>query len=133
MPAAIYHVYPPEQYWSGMWESCDVDREIELCSKRELAEHLVCVLRKLENPLIVEAGCGVGAWVLFLKRLGFENVIGVDNYEPVVKQLQARGGKAVEGDVRHLPFGDNSVDVCLSFGVVEHFPENPAACLAEMA
>ena len=99
MPAPIYHVYPPERYWSGMWESCDVDREIALCAKRELAAHLLCVLRNLENPLIVEAGCGVGAWVLFLKQLGFQNVIGVDNYEP---SCQTTSGSRAEKRLKEM-------------------------------
>ncbi len=133
MPAPIYHVYPPDQYWSGMWADCDVDREIALCGKRELAAELLSVLRTLNNPKIVEAGCGVGAWVLYLQQQGFTNIVGVDNYAPVLQQLEARGGKGVEGDVQHLPFRDESVDVCLSFGVVEHFPDNPSACLAEIA
>ncbi|MGO9434823.1 MAG: class I SAM-dependent methyltransferase [Terracidiphilus sp.] len=133
MPAPIYHVYPPDQYWSGMWANCDVDREVALCGKRELAQELLSVLRTLDDPLIVEAGCGVGAWVLYLQQQGFTNVVGVDNYVPVLRQLEARGGRAIEGDVQHLPFGDESVDICLSFGVVEHFPENPSACIDEMA
>jgi len=133
MPSAVYHVYPPEQFWSKMWANCDVDREISICSKREIAAHILPVLHTLNNPLIIEAGCGVGAWVLYLQRQGFTNIIGVDSYVPVLEQLEARGGRAVEGDVQHLPFGDESVDVCLSFGVVEHFPENPSSCLREMA
>jgi SAM-dependent methyltransferase len=133
MPSAIDHIYPPEQYWAEMWANCDVDREIELCGKREIAAHILSVLGTLKNPVIVEAGCGVGAWVIYLQQKGFTNVIGVDNYVPVLQQLEARGGRAVEGDVQHLPFVDESVDVCLSFGVVEHFPENPSNCLREMA
>jgi SAM-dependent methyltransferase len=116
-----------------MWASCDVDREIELCGKRELAAHLLTVLRTLDNPFIVESGCGVGAWVIYLQQQGFGNVVGVDNHVPALRELEARGGRAIEGDVRSLPFGDDSVDVCISLGVVEHFPENPSALIREMA
>lgn len=133
MPSAIYHVHPPEQQWSAMWEDCNIDREVELCSKRELSVHLISVLRTLNDPLIVESGCGIGAWVLYLQQQGFGRVIGVDNYAPALRQMEARGGHGVEADVRHLPFDDDSVDVCLSLGVVEHFPENPSALLREMA
>jgi SAM-dependent methyltransferase len=133
MPSAIYHVYPPEEQWSNMWAKCDLDREIKLCGKRELAGHLLPVLRTFNKPSIVESGCGSGSWVLYLQRNGFEDVIGVDNYVPALQQLEARGGRAVEGDVRHLPFEDQSIDVCLSLGVVEHFPEGPGALLREMA
>jgi SAM-dependent methyltransferase len=133
MPSAIYHVHPPDQQWSRMWADCDVDREVSLCEKRELAVHLLSVLRTLDSPFIVESGCGVGAWVLYLQQQGFANVVGVDNYAPALRELEARGGRAIEGDVRSLPFGDGSVDVCISLGVVEHFPDGPSACLREMA
>jgi SAM-dependent methyltransferase len=133
MPSAIYHVHSPEDQWARMWTNCDLDREIALCGKRELAAHVLPVLRMFDNPRVVEAGCGVGSWVLYLQQQGFNNIIGVDNYVPALKQLEARGGRAVDGDIRSLPFDDNSVDVCLSLGVVEHFPEGPDALLREMA
>jgi SAM-dependent methyltransferase len=133
MPSAIYHVYPPEQFWAKMWASCDVGREIQLCGMRQIGRPILSTLRTMTNPLIVEAGCGVGAWVLYLQQQGFSNIVGVDNYVPAVQQLEARGGRALEGDVQHLPFEDSSVDACLSFGVVEHFPEGPTNCLREMA
>ena len=133
MAAIVNHVYPSECFWRKMWAECDVDREIDLCGKREIAGHLLSVFATLSNPLIVEAGCGVGAWVLYLGRQGFRNIVGIDNYAPALKELDARGGRTMEGDFQHLPFADSSVDVCLSFGVVEHFLEGPAGCLREMA
>jgi SAM-dependent methyltransferase len=133
MSSAIYHVHSPEEQWSNMWANCDLDREITLCGKRELAAHVLPVLRTFDNPRVVEAGCGVGSWVLYLQQQGFNNIVGVDNYVPALKQLEARGGRALSSDVRHLPFDDNSVDICLSLGVVEHFPEGPDTLLREMA
>ncbi len=137
MPSAIYEVYPPDLYppeevWARYWANCDIEREVALCGKRQVVSHILPILRTLDHPLIVDCGCGAGPWVLYLQRLGFENVIGVDNYVPALKKLDALGGQAKEGDVLHLPFDDESVDVCLSFGVAEHFPENPTACLREM-
>lgn len=132
MSSAIYHVHSPEEQWSNMWANCNLDREIALCSKRDLAAHVLPILRTFDKPRVVEAGCGVGSWVLYLQQEGFHDVIGVDNYVPALKQLEALGGRALEGDVRNLPFDNNSVDVCLSLGVVEHFPEGPDALLREM-
>lgn len=132
MPSAIHHVHSPEEQWSNMWAKCDLDREIALCSKRELATHVLDVLRNIDSPRVVESGCGTGSWVLYLHQQGIKDVVGVDNYVPALKQLEARGGHAVEGDVRQLPFDDSSVDACLSLGVVEHFPEGPDALIREM-
>jgi hypothetical protein len=47
MPSAIHHVHSPEEQWSNMWANCDLDREIALCGKRELAAHVLGVLSKI--------------------------------------------------------------------------------------
>ena len=49
-----------------MWANCDLDREIALCDKREVAAHVLSVLRSIDNPRVVESGCGTGSWVLYV-------------------------------------------------------------------
>lgn len=127
------NVCSPEQVWERHWASCDIDREIAMCDKREIVAPILSHLRALHDPTIVDCGCGAGIWTAYFARCGYRNVIGVDNFAPAIRVLEDRGGRGVLGDVRHLPFADGSVDVCLSFGVVEHFPESPTECLREMA
>ncbi len=98
MPSAIYEVYPPDLYppeevWARYWANCDIEREVALCGKRQVVSHILPILRTLDHPLIVDCGCGAGPWVLYLQRLGFENVIGVDNYVPALKKLDALGDR----------------------------------------
>jgi SAM-dependent methyltransferase len=59
----------------------------------------------------------------------------VDNYLPALQALKQRAPEsaAVAADVRHLPFPDGFADVCISLGVVEHFPGGPQEVLAEMS
>lgn len=65
---------------------------------------------------------------------------GVDISAPTVRQARAafnmdtgarHGLRAAVGDVRDLPFGDNSFDAIYSMGTIEHFDETERA-VAEM-
>lgn len=134
MPSAIFNVHTPEQQWSRFWQTKSLTRELELCNYRELRLHLKGVLANLADPVVVEAGCGIGAWVAYLSRLGVRRVIGIDNYGPALSKLKLYEPKSllIEADVRSLPLKDASVDVCISLGVVEHFYDGPAPLIQEM-
>lgn len=134
MPSAIFNVHTPEETWSRFWQTKSLARELELCNYRELRLHLAEALAKLDDPVIVEAGCGIGAWVAYLSRLGVRRVIGIDNYGPALSELKRYEPKSllIEADVRSLPLKDASVDVCISLGVVEHFYDGPTPLIEEM-
>jgi SAM-dependent methyltransferase len=134
MPSAIYNVYSPKQQWERMWKGRTLDQEARLCELRELRKQLLSVLGQMADPLVVEAGCGLGGWVSYLSGHGIRRVVGVDNYEPALNKLKQRVPNAlvINADVRELPFSDNSVDACISLGVVEHFPGGPQPLILEM-
>jgi GT2 family glycosyltransferase/SAM-dependent methyltransferase len=131
---AVYNVRDSGQQWRRAWRDRNLQRELELCRRRELRRHLANALSAMHNPVIVEAGCGNGAWVAYLQEDSRSRVIGVDNYLPALQELkrQAPESAAVAADVRHMPFPDGFADVCISLGVVEHFPGGPQQVLAEM-
>jgi SAM-dependent methyltransferase len=137
LPSALYQtkppdIQPPDEVWARHWAHCDIDREIEMCGKREIVAPMLSILRTLKDPRVVDCGCGAGIWIQYFQQQGIKNITGIDSFAPALRQLEKRGGHAIEGDILRLPFDKESVDVCLSFGVVEHFPENPTACLREM-
>jgi SAM-dependent methyltransferase len=134
LSSAIYNIYSPKQQWERMWKDRTFEREVGWCEYRELRKHLIEVLGKMEDPFVVEAGCGMGAWVAYLSKHGIRNVVGLDNYAPALEELkrQVPDSHVIEGDVRELPFHDGSVDACISLGVVEHFPEGPTSLILEM-
>ncbi len=84
----------------------------------------------------VEAGCGVGRYVFYLKRLGID-IEGVDFSATLIEKLNSYKKDIVpdavfiNSDVTKLPYKDNSLSGYISLGVVEHFIEGPEKALAE--
>ncbi len=85
---------------------------------------------------VIEAGCGLGRWDFYLSRLGID-IDGVDFSKPTIEYLNAWKKdnnfdlKFIKGDVKSLPYADNSLSGYLSFGVVEHFIEGPEKPIEE--
>jgi len=81
---------------------------------------------------ILEAGCGMGQWVVYLDKLGYE-ITGLDYSEPTIRKLNITfpNQKFVVGDVTDLQYDNESFNVLLSWGVVEHFEEGPEQALVE--
>lgn len=88
--------------------------------------------KNLSELMILDWGCGKGQVTFLLKKLG-ANLISCDlesdncdssfgQETPILKQLQI----PVQ-PLKHsykLPFDNNSIDICLSFGVLEHVQED---------
>lgn len=134
MPSAIYNIHTPKQQWERMWKDRTLEQEVRLCEFRELRRHLLDILGQMDDPFVVEAGCGLGAWVSYLSKHGVRRVVGVDNYAPALEELKRHvpASLVMEADVRDLPFSNDSVDACISLGVVEHFPGGPKPLILEM-
>lgn len=82
----------------------------------------------------LDVGCGSGALLAALaRRLGAENVAGIDPSEPFVEATRARvpGPRVVVGPAESLPFDDDEFDTTLSQLVV-NFLSDPEQGLREM-
>ena len=82
----------------------------------------------------LDVGCGSGALLAALaRRLGAENVAGIDPSEPFVEATRARvtGARVVVGPAESLPFDDDEFDTTLSQLVV-NFLTDPEQGLREM-
>lgn len=85
---------------------------------RERVSHLE---KYMVGTMILDAGCGGGAYVDFLSRRGLE-VTGVDKHDRFlqVARQEGRRGNYVQGDVTKLPFKDKTFDCTYCFDVLEH-------------
>lgn len=116
--------------WESYWSKADIKKEVETCKTDELLEVIDKFVSKKDK--IIEAGCGLGRWVIYFKTRGYD-IIGVDNYANAIKRLRKydSGLKLKVADIEKLPFKKESFDVYLSFGVVEHVEEGPEKALLE--
>lgn len=83
--------------------------------------------KKLKKKLkLLDGGCSSGEYLIFGRHFGFD-VIGIDISKQAIKECEKRKLKCILGDVRELPFKDESFDIVTSGGVVEHFPDSEKA------
>lgn len=85
------------------------------------------------NDLLLDAGCGSGAWGIRLARKGYI-VIGIDISRKLIKSTKKWSGQqfsAVLGDLEHLPFRPEIFDVCFCGGILHHF-RKPHFAISEL-
>lgn len=121
----------PNEHNLEQWSQRTVAGEYGSCRGRTLQHIFGGYLRK-PSMKILEAGCGLGGWVIYFREKGFP-IIGVDFDKRIVERIKAYDSRIpVEvGDVCRLRFPDASFDAYISLGVVEHFEEGPEQALQE--
>lgn len=84
---------------------------------------------KIQNPKILDVGCGTGANLEMLKNFGKSE--GVDVSDDALEFCRKKGLKVHKGLAEELPFEDESFDVVTALDVVEHLDDDVAG-LKEM-
>jgi ubiquinone/menaquinone biosynthesis C-methylase UbiE len=95
---------------------------------------LVRAMKLPTDARILEIGCGRGVALPVLDRLcGPRRLVGLDIDGELLTEaadnLREHGTRAELccGDVRRMPFGDESFDVVIDFGTLYHIARSPAA------
>jgi len=120
--------------WTHFWDGCTPETEIKRIDNLYLRPWIVKYVPRFGKS--VEAGCGLGAYVFYLRRLGID-IEGLEFSADIVGAVnawQASAGLDAPirvGDVTQLPYDDNSLSGYISLGVVEHFEQGPMAVLSE--
>src|SRR3989344_3996839 len=74
-----------------------------------------------KDAKILDAGCGTGGTIQFLKKAGFANVFGIDVNQSALRYCQKRGIKNIRmGNVNSLPFKKDSFDAVICLDVLYH-------------
>lgn len=84
---------------------------------------------KIQNPKILDVGCGTGANLEMLRKFGAAE--GVDVSDEALEFCQAKNLKARKGLAENLPFENESFDLVTALDVVEHLDDDVAG-LKEM-
>ena len=113
------------------WEGQSFEEHLALCDAQLTTDTLLRLLPK--NGVILEAGCGLGRWVVYLRERG-HRVVGLDLSLDTLTRCRAHGGTSsvVVGDILRMPFPDHTFSAILSFGVVEHLEHGISDAFAEM-
>lgn len=86
------------------------------------------------SAVILEIGCGHGAFLHFMRQAGYRNASGVDGSAEQVREAQRLGipGVAQADLTEHLKgLPDNSLDVLVAIDVIEHFTKDELSSLAD--
>jgi len=103
-----------KKYYDDIWGHIGGVHRHDYCES--LADRLISKYGKVR---FLDIGCGCGHLVKLLREKGAE-AYGIDVSEYVVANSH---GNVLLGDVRDLPFKDNSFDVVFSQGLWGYFPE----------
>lgn len=136
MSSTPYKMYHPVEEVESLethgqcWKGESIDEGIEIC-RYQLIEP---IFRKyLPRPgRILEAGCGLGRWVFYLRRLGYD-VVGIDLASDALRLAKEydSGAPIQSDDILHTSYPDRTFDAVISLGVMEHFEEGPQGPLTE--
>ncbi|MFY9844545.1 MAG: class I SAM-dependent methyltransferase, partial [Terriglobales bacterium] len=69
---------------------------------------------------ILDVGCANGGLLQVLRRLGFQNLVGVDPSPACVENTRKGGCQAYRGDLAHLPAEIGRFDAVILTSVLEH-------------
>jgi SAM-dependent methyltransferase len=122
---------PGEGDWGEVWEGQELTekylRSVAWDGYPEIFARYLA-----PGSLVLEAGCGLGKYLIYLKRAGYR-VIGIDLEEQALSRAQAFESGLTFGvaDISALPFRSGAFDVYVSLGVAEHFEAGPGDVLAE--
>ncbi len=126
-PYIMYHsleeVQATDTHGQG-WQGETVEESIGLCRYR-MVEHLF--RRHLpKEGRILEAGCGLGNWVFYLRNLGYD-VVGIDLAGVAISLVKKYDPAApvLVDDILATRFPDKHFDAVICLGVLEHFEEGP--------
>jgi SAM-dependent methyltransferase len=107
-------------------------RKVELADCKGEFIHDIFLRSLPKDGVIVDAGCGVARWPIYLRQHGYR-VYGVEwsHDACLIGKENDPGLEVVRGDVRHTPLRAHAADAVLSLGVVEHDEAGPLAALRE--
>ena len=117
-----YHKKKNEMSGGAYWQDAYFTNHLKLTKFQTSFKYVV---DNYSPPLhILEAGCGLGRWVIPLAENGF-SVIGIEIEQEAVdifnKHYSSPNAKVLQGDIFNMPFEDKKYDLVISLGVLEHF------------
>jgi SAM-dependent methyltransferase len=124
-----YSATAREDFWTEHWGGHTVE---ELLAVARVSPLTTLITEALPPAgLVLEAGCGLGQYVILLRERGWR-AAGVDgSLEALVACRRVAVVPLAASDLRALSIRGGALAAYISLGVVEHDPAGPDAILAE--
>jgi SAM-dependent methyltransferase len=112
------------------WDPVPIERTVAFCETDYM--HEIFLEHLPTSGPILEAGCGLGYYVIYYQELGYE-IYGLEWVHETLKRVKGYRPDVgvLTADVHHLPFQSKAFKFVFSGGVVEHFEEGPHQALRE--
>jgi SAM-dependent methyltransferase len=124
-----YSATAREDFWTEHWGGHTVEELLAVARVSPLTTLITDALPPA--GLVLEAGCGLGQYVILLRERGWR-AAGVDgSVEALVACRRVAAVPLAASDLRALAIRSGVLAAYVSLGVVEHDPDGPDAILAE--
>ncbi|HBH04905.1 MAG: hypothetical protein A2X36_05000 [Elusimicrobia bacterium GWA2_69_24] len=133
MPLAYYSTAARQEFWTEHWGGHSVEELLAVARASPLTDLVTGALETAGTASgpVLEAGCGLGQYVLLLRERGWR-VVGVDwSLEALGACRRVAPAPLAQMELRALGVRDGALGAYVSLGVVEHDPAGPDAILAE--
>lgn len=131
MPLAYYSVAAEQEFWTEHWGLHSAAELLEVARRSPLTRLLTDALPP--QGRILEAGCGLGQYVVLLRERGWR-AVGVDwSVDTLAAARRSMAVPLAAMELRTLAIRTAALAAYVSLGVVEHDPDGPDAILAEGA
>jgi len=124
--------FDPKRYWDDRYaQEHAVGKSSDEFKKQEFWPLLEKYFSK--EKLYLDAGCGVGGWIIFLKEQGY-NIEGIDVAARTLRALSEydQDLKVKMAPMTAIPYANESLDGILSIGTLEYVQDAVGAALAEV-
>jgi SAM-dependent methyltransferase len=124
-----YSATAREDFWTEHWGGHTVNELLAVARVSPLTTLITDALPPA--GLVLEAGCGLGQYVILLRERGWR-AAGVDgSVEALTACRRVAAVPLAASDLRALAIRSGALAAYVSLGVVEHDPDGPDAILAE--
>lgn len=133
-------MYDDKKTWEDIWKKTGdtlTCKDVFYLMDEIKLEYLLPILPSHKKDIkTIEVGCGSARLSCFLASLGY-NTTCLDYSENALKvargnyNIAGNNGEFILGDAENIPFKNNSFDLVLSTGLLEHF-EDPQIVINEM-
>lgn len=131
MSVAYYSRAATEEFWSEHWRGTSLGAALRVALASPLTELILHALPPSGVP-VLEAGCGLGQYVVLLRTRGYR-ATGIDWSAEGLRTCRREAPTTPLSvmDLRSLGLRDGAFAAYISLGVVEHDPAGPDAILKE--